>query len=69
MNNTNSTQGRIVHLIKCVDVSYIHWKSLALLVFICAFCIIVCFASYPESNGESILQHLISGWTMGKGLW
>lgn len=61
MNNTDSTQWRNIRQIKCVDVSYIHWKRLALLVFICVFCIIVCFAPYPGSNGESMLQHLISG--------
>lgn len=61
MNNTDSTQWRNIRPIKCVDVSYIPWKSLALLVFICVFCIIVCFAPYPGSNGESMLQHLISG--------
>lgn len=52
---------RINCMIKSMDMSYIHWRKLALLIFICILCIVMCFTPYPNSNGESILQHLIFG--------
>jgi hypothetical protein len=61
MNGIISTLKRIFYLVKCIDVSFINWKRLALLVFICLFSLFVCFTPYPGSDEESILQYLIFG--------
>lgn len=53
----------ISYLIKQMDMSYINWKTLAILVSICIFSLAVCFITYPDSNGQSIVQHIIFGQT------
>lgn len=59
MKPTISTVKRNNSPVKSKDMSYIRWRTLFLIIFICIFTLVVCFTPYPDSNGESILQHLI----------
>jgi len=54
-----STVKRIKRLVNNMDMSYIRWSTLSLIVLSCTFSLVVCFVPYPDSNGESILLHLI----------
>lgn len=53
------TVKRINYLVKNLDMLYIHWSTLSFIVAICTISLVVCFTPYPDSNGESILQHII----------
>ena len=53
------TVKRINYLVKNLDMLYLRWSTLSLIVIICIISLVVCFTPYPASNGESILQHLI----------
>lgn len=54
-----STVKRINRLVNNMDMSYIRWSTLSLIVFCCTFSLVVCFVPYADSNGESILLHFI----------
>lgn len=58
-NDIELRSKKILNLLREILPVLVQWGTVILVAIFLALLLVVCFVPYPNSNGESILQHII----------